>query len=496
MFKSYFETLSNCFRIPELRSRIVFTLMLLAVCRMIALTPVPGIKGWELAKHFEEQREQRAKKEAATQADRSGQKSDKGGGPAGLLDLYSMFTGGALERCAIGTLGIMPYISATIILQLMTAVVPSLSKLSREEGGRTQIIKYGRYLTIILCLGQGYVMSMGWETPERAQQVFGASIALVDDPGLWYNVRTALILTTGTALLMWLGEQITERGVGNGVSLVITIGIVSRLPQAVQAMWDMFFPNAPWFNWQSMQDARLDSGFNMFHAILLIAMLIGVMAVVIAMTQAQRKIPVQYAQRAVGRKMYQGGSSFLPLRVNYAGVMPIIFAQAILMFPQTIFQYLAGIMTSGGFMQKTFSIVAANLAWGSFWFLVLEGTMILFFSYFWVATQFNEVQIADDLKKYGGYIPGVRPGAPTRDFLHHAMSRITLAGALFLVGVAIFPTILNNQFNVPFAVGSFFGGTSILITVGVMLDTMRQLESHLMMRHYDGFLKKGKVRGR
>ncbi len=484
MFKSYFETLANCFRIPELRSRIVFTLMLLAVCRMIALTPVPGIKGWELSEHFEEQRKARAEKQAA----------GEGGGAAGLLDLYSLFTGGALERCAIGTLGIMPYISATIILQLMTAVVPSLSKLSREEGGRTQIIKYGRYLTVILCLGQGYVMSMGWENPKQVFSGFDES--LVDDPGLWYRVRTALILTTGTVLLMWLGEQITERGVGQGVSLVITIGIVARLPQAVQAMWDMFFPNAPWFNWQAMQDARLDSSFNMFHAIILFGMLIGVMAVVIAMTQAQRKIPVQYAQRAVGRKMYQGGSSFLPLRVNYAGVMPIIFAQAILMFPQTIFEYLSKIMTQGGFLQETFSMIAANLAWGSFWFLVLEGTMILFFSYFWVATQFNEVQIADDLKKYGGYIPGVRPGAPTRDFLHHAMSRITLAGALFLVGVAIFPTILNNQFNVPFAVGSFFGGTSVLITVGVMLDTMRQLESHLMMRHYDGFLQKGKVRGR
>ena len=497
MFKSYFETLSNCFRIPELRSRIVFTLMLLAVCRMIALTPVPGIKGWELSRHLNEQREDRAKKEAARRADPDKKDEANQGGPAGLLDLYSMFTGGALERCAIGTLGIMPYISATIILQLMTAVVPSLSKLSREEGGRTQIIKYGRYLTVILCFGQGYVMSMGWETPERAAQVFGAGVgALVDDPGTWYNVRTALILTTGTVLLMWLGEQITERGVGNGVSLVITIGIVSRLPQAVQSMWDMFFPNAPLFNWQAMKDARLDSDFTMFHAILLFAMLIGVMAVVIAMTQAQRKIPVQYAQRAVGRKMYQGGSSFLPLRVNYAGVMPIIFAQAILMFPETIFRFLASSVAQGGFWHETFTWLAGNLGWGSTGFLVLMGTMILFFSYFWVATQFNEVQIADDLKKYGGYIPGVRPGAPTRDFLHHAMSRITLAGALFLVGVAIFPTILNDHFNVPFAVGSFFGGTSVLITVGVMLDTMRQLESHLMMRHYDGFLQKGKVRGR
>ncbi len=484
MFKSYFETLSNCFRIPELRSRIVFTLLLLLVCRMIALTPVPGLKGWELSEHFDKQRAEAAQKQAA----------GEGGGAQGLLDLYSLFTGGALERCAIGTLGIMPYISATIILQLMTAVIPSLSKLAREEGGRTQIIKYGRYLTVVLCLGQGYVMSMGWEHPGQVFQGFSGE--LVEDPGTWYRVRTALILTTGTVLLMWLGEQITERGVGNGVSLVITIGIVARLPEALQALWDMFFPGAGWFDFDAMSAARELSSFNMFHGIVLVALLLGVMAVVIAMTQAQRKIPVQYAQRAKGGKMYQGGSSFLPLRVNYAGVMPIIFAQAILMFPQTIFQYLAGLTAEGTLFNSAFTTLAANLAWGSFWFLLLEATMIMFFSYFWVATQFNETQISDDLKKYGGYIPGVRPGAPTRDFLHHAMSRITLAGAVFLVGVALLPTILNNQFNVPFAVGSFFGGTSVLIAVGVMLDTMRQLESHLMMRHYDGFLQKGKIRGR
>jgi len=473
MFKTYFDTLANCFRIPELRSRIWFTLFVLVICRIVALTPVPGLDGEVLANAFEKLRE-----------------SEVAGGEPSLLGLYSMFTGGALERCAIGSLGIMPYISATIILQLMTAVVPSLSKLSREEGGRTQIIKYGRYLTVLLCLGQGYVMSIGWENPERVFTGMELDGPLVRETGLWYNIQTMLMLTTGTVLLMWMGEQITERGVGNGVSLVITIGIIGRLPQAAVQLYEMFAgtPNP--------ETGEIVSQFNMFHGFLLVGMLLCIVAAVIAMTQAQRKIPVQYAQRAVGRKMYQGGSSFLPLRVNYAGVMPIIFAQAILMFPQAIFTFMAGMVEDGGFPHGIFTSLSRELGYGEPWFLVLEGTMILFFSYFWVATQFNETQISDDLKKYGGYIPGVRPGAPTRDFLHHAMSRITLAGALFLVTIAIIPTIMSIKMDIPFNVSSFFGGTSILITVGVMLDTMRQLESHLMMRHYDGFLQKGKVRGR
>ena len=484
MFKTYFETLANCFRIPELRSRIWFTLFVLVICRLVALTPVPGLDGEVLLKAFDDLREAEA--------------NNPDGSSPNLLGLYSLFTGGALERCAIGSLGIMPYISATIILQLMTAVVPSLSKLSREEGGRTQIIKYGRYLTVLLCLGQGYVMSIGWENPGRVFQGLDLDGELVRDPGTWYRIQTMLMLTTGTVLLMWMGEQITERGVGNGVSLVITIGIIARLPQAAQSLWDMFAGQ--------MVDGEMVSQFNMFHGFLLVGLLLGIVAAVIAMTQGQRKIPVQYAQRAVGRKMYQGGSSFLPLRVNYAGVMPIIFAQAILMFPQAIFQFLAGLPAvssidpqgnvTGGLLYSVFNTLSLKLAYGEPWFLVLEGSMIMFFSYFWVATQFNETQIADDLKKYGGYIPGQRPGAPTRDFLHHAMSRLTLAGAVFLVVIAIIPTIMSDQLNIPFAVSSFFGGTSILITVGVMLDTMRQLESHLMMRHYDGFLQKGKIRGR
>jgi preprotein translocase subunit SecY len=459
MLASIVNTFSNCFKIPELKSRILFTLAVLAICRLAAVVRIPGLDGAALSQFFESQ-------------------ADKGGG---VLGLYSLFTGGAFEHCAVGSLGIMPYISATIIIQLLTAVIPKLSKLAREEGGRTKIIQYGRYLTVLLCLGQGMAMAIGWERP---QAIFGEGIGrliLYPDSWIWfYRIQTVLILTTGTMLLMWLGEQITERGIGNGVSLVITIGILARMPAAVQGVRDMFFPTGA-------AEARANFG----HAIALVLLLAAVIAGVIAVTQAQRKIPVQYAQRAVGRKVYAGGTSFMPLRVNYAGVMPIIFAQAILMFPQKILLFLGE-----SFNVKFFGEIARALNEGAALYLILYSLMILFFSYFWVATQFNELQIADDLKKNGGYIPGVRPGQATAEYLHNAMSRITLAGAVFLVVIAIIPMILFNMMQMPYQVAQFFGGTSMLITVGVMLDTMRQMESHLLMRHYDGFLKKGRLRGR
>jgi preprotein translocase subunit SecY len=472
MFARYFQTLSNCFKIPELRSRIAFTLLLLLVCRLIALVPVPGLDGAMLSKAFD---------------DLADQASDGGG--TSLLGMYSMFTGGAMEQCALGSLGIMPYISATIIIQLMTAVVPSLSKLSREEGGRTQIIKYGRYLTVLLCLGQGFVMSLGWETPGNIPgfESLKDQSLVVGASDWWYHLRTTLLLTTGTVILMWLGEQITERGIGNGISLVITVGIISRIDRAAFEFYEMF----------------ASGGAHPFKGVLLIALLFAVVGAVIAVTQAMRKIPVQYAQRTVGRKQYQGGSTYFPLRVNYAGVMPIIFAQAIMMFPAQIFGTLGRTMASkgddGSFMVSvgnTITSMGDALQYGSIWNLIMVAMMILFFSYFWVATQFNETQIADDLKKGGGYIPGVRPGNATRDFLHHSMSRLTLAGAMFLVVIAIIPTIMTTEVKIPMIVAQFFGGTSVLIMVGVMLDTMRQVESHLAQRHYDGFLKTGKVRGR
>ncbi len=462
MFKKIASTFANCFKIPELKSRIIYTLIILAVCRVISIIPVPGVNGGALQQHVEN-------------AARS-----SGGG--GVLGMYSMFTGGALEKCAIGAVGIMPYISATIIIQLLSAVIPRLSKLAREEGGRAKIIQYGRYLTVVLAMGWAVMTAQGWLNAGAGGSMFeGFSGDLVSsslrENVWWYYIQTVIILTTGTMLLMWFGEQITERGIGNGVSLVISIGILARLPQAGVGLKDMF-----------------RGGFDgpvFFQAVALLLLLVAVVAGVIAVTQAQRKIPVQYAQRAVGRKVYQGGTSFMPLRVNYAGVMPVIFAQAILTFP-------APLLIRAGTSWDMPKLVGLGqmMSERSFFYLILYGVMILFFSYFWVATQFNELQIADDLKKYGGYIPGVRPGQATSSFLHNAMSRITLAGAIFLTIIAVIPILLYSKMGVQPNVSQFFGGTSMLILVGVMLDTMRQMESHLLMRHYDGFLKKGRIKGR
>jgi preprotein translocase subunit SecY len=457
MLANIVNTFANCFKIPELKSRIIFTLVVLGICRIAAMVPIPGLDGTALADYL------------------SRNAKDAGG----LLGMYSMFTGGALERCAVGALGIMPYISATIILQLLTAVVPQLSKLAREEGGRAKIIQYGRYLTVLLCLGQGLVMAIGWENARNIFPNFEGKLVMYENLW-WYRIQTVIILTTGTLLLMWLGEQISERGIGNGISLVISIGILARIPQAMTGLLDMFHGAE-----------GVGARFNLFHAIVMLLLLIGVVAGVIAVTQAQRKVAVQYAQRAVGRKIVSGGTSFMPLRVNYAGVMPIIFAQAILMFPEQIFKKLGD-----AYNIPVLKVISARLIEGAFLHMFLYGVMILFFSYFWVATQFNEIQIADDLKKYGGYIPGVRPGQATSDYLHRAMSRITLAGAIFLTVIAVIPILLNRAIQIPNPVATFFGGTSILILVGVMLDTMRQMESHLLMRHYDGFLKKGRIKGR
>jgi preprotein translocase subunit SecY len=452
MLASIANTFSNCFKIPELKSRILFTMLVLAICRLAAYIRIPGLDGAALADYFRN-------------LPQTG---------SSVLGMYSLFTGGALENCAVGALGIMPYISATIVIQLLTAVVPTLSKLAREEGGRVKIIKYSRYLTVLICIGQGIAMALSWEHPQGVFSNFQGRLVLSENLW-WYRIQTVLILTTGTLLLMWLGEQITERGIGNGISLVITIGILARLPMAAQSLKDMFFP------------AGGDSHFNIGHAALLIVLLVFVVAGVIAVTQAQRKIPVQYAQRAVGRKVYSGGTSFLPLRLNFAGVMPIIFAQAILMVPQQLFAKIGTVYNI-----RALKSISNALNEGATLYLIVYTLMILFFSYFWTATQFNELQIADDLKKNGGYIPGVRPGQATSNFLHNVMSRITLAGAIFLTVIAVIPIILYRQMSIPFPVATFFGGTSMLILVGVLLDTMRQMESHLVMRNYDGFLRGGR----
>ncbi|HEY1663226.1 MAG TPA: preprotein translocase subunit SecY [Verrucomicrobiae bacterium] len=458
MFRNIFNTFANCFKIPELKSRILFTFGVLAVCRLMAFIVIPGVDGAALSAYFS--------------------KHEQGFG--GLVGMYNTFAGGAFGNCAIGALGIMPYISATIILQLMTAVVPRLSKLAREEGGRTKIIQLGRYLTVVICLVQGAFFASSYEHPQKAFQDFQGQLVLIQ-PVWFYYVVAILVMTTGTMLLMWLGEQITERGIGNGVSLVITIGILARVPVAAQGVKDMFFSPGHQFT-------LLGTG------LLLLITSVVVIGGVIAITQAQRKIPVQYASRMVGQKMYQGGTNYLPLRVNYSGVMPIIFAQSILMIPGPVFNWISQNVQQP-FIHDKAQWMAIQLNYGLM-YLAIYGLMVIFFSYFWVATQFNEIQIADDLKKNGGYIPGVRPGQQTSDYLHKAMSRITLAGAIFLTIIATIPIFLGKQLDINQTVASFLGGTSILISVGVLLDTMRQVESHLMMRHYDGFLKKGRLRGR
>jgi preprotein translocase subunit SecY len=454
---------SNTFKIPELRNRVLFTLLMLIVVRVGAAITCPGVNAMVLRQWF--------LSEVNTQA---------GGSVAALFNLFS---GGALENCAVFSLGVMPYISASIMLQLLTAVIPQLGKLAKEDGGRQKIMQYTRYATIGLCLFQGYLLALSFENPQSnpflpgiMDTIHRLGVPLVADPGLAFRLMAVITLTSGTMFLMWIGDQITDRGIGNGMSLIIAVGIVARLPAALIQAWKTFVPNAS------------GSQVNPMVLVLMIAFLVFVIAAVICVTQAQRKISVQYAKRVVGRKVYGGQMQYMPLKVNYAGVMPIIFAQALLIFPSTIVNMA---FKKSEFAQKI--SVMLTQGWLHYCFY---GGMIFFFSYFWVATQFHPGQIADDLKKYGGYIPGVRPGKPTADFLDFTMTRLTFAGAIFLTFIAILPQMLSHQLNVPYITAQFFGGTSLLIIVGVMLDTMRQIETHLIQRHYDGFLRKGKIRGR
>ncbi len=444
---------TNSLKIPELRQRIFFTIGVIFITRLIAVIPTPGVDAGML---------QAIMSRMAAQ-----------GGDIGFMGLLDLFSGGALTQAAIGALGIMPSISASIILQLLTAVIPSLEKLAREgDSGRQQIIQYGRYLTVALCILQGYAMAAVLLRPEALGLQVMEGETIVTMARIPFLLLTVLTMTTGTMMLMWLGEQITARGIGNGISLIITISIVSRLPGAIQQAANMF----------------REGSANLFMLVAMLVLAFLVIGGVIAVTQAQRKIPVQYAKRVVGRKTYGGQSTYMPLRVNYSGVMPIIFAQAILMFPQKLLSMVP--------VPAVKEFAQVYLRYGGPTYLTLYGLMILFFSYFWVATQFHPVQIADDLKKYGGYVPGIRPGKPTAEFLDRVMTRITLAGAVFLTVIATLPMLLARSFHIPGMVAQFFGGTSLLIIVGVMLDTMRQVESHLVTRHYDGFLRKGHLRGR
>jgi len=434
-----FEKMLNMFRIPELKRRLLFTLAMLAVYRLGSHVPTAGVDVGALTSYFKQQQNT-------------------------LFGLYDLFAGGNFANATIFALGIMPYISASIILQLLGAVIPYFEKLQKEgEEGRKKITQYTRYGTVALALVQAYGTSI---LLQSFNNQFPTPI--VPNPGIGFQLLTMLTLTSGTIFVMWLGEQITERGIGNGISLIIFIGIVARFPN------DMI----------NTFRALLGGDLSPFVAVLLGVMMLGVTAAVIVMTQAQRKIPVQYAKRIVGRKMYGGQNTHIPLRVNTAGVIPIIFAQSIIVFPST----LGSFFPNSEAMQSLVQVFRP----GNWLYISLYSIIIVFFTYFYTAIVLNPVDLADNMKKYGGFIPGIRPGRKTSEYIDRVLTRITLPGAVFLAAIAVLPDILIAQFNVPF----YFGGTSLLIVVGVALDTLQQIESHLLMRHYDGFMKRGKIKAR
>ena len=456
-----FSAFTNSLKIPELRSRIFYTLALLFVARVGAHIPLPGLDPKPLQDFFS---------------------ANAGGASGAVVGLSNMLTGGALLKGAVFALGIMPYISASIIFQLMSAVVPALSRLQQEgDVGRQKLTQYTRYATVLICIVQGALLILTLENPARLFHGYDVHVYgdIVLSGHFSFLLTSIIFLTAGTMVLMWLGEQITTRGIGNGISLLITVGILADIPGAAATLWGLLNP--------AVGVKGLGAPQLIVMGILFLVVTMGLIAVV----QGQRKIPVQYAKRVVGNKVMERQNSFLPLKVNYSGVMPVIFASAILLFPQQLFSWL------GAALNMPFLVeFASNLVSGHWVYYLVMGMLILFFSYFWVSVMFKPIQIADDLKKYGGYIPGVRPGEPTARFLDFVMTRLTLAGAVFLTVIAVFPDLLMNKLHVPQRIAIFFGGTGMLITVGVILDTMKQVETFLLQRHYDGFLKKGRVRSR
>jgi preprotein translocase subunit SecY len=431
------EAFGSIFRIEELRKRVLYTLGLLVVYRIGGHIPTPGVDGSIIAQAVSSQ------------------------SIFGLLDL---FAGGAFAKATIFAMGIMPYISASIMLQLLGAVWPYLQRLQREgEEGRRKITQYTRYLTVLIAALQAwgtatFLATINFNGVQAVHMSTGAFIPL-----------TILTFTCGTIFIMWLGEQITERGIGNGISLIIFIGIIARFPEAVIEEIQMV--------WVGTRSIPLE--------VFMVAMMLVVVAAVVLITRAQRKIPVQYPRKVIGRRVFGGASTHLPLSVNSAGVIPIIFAQSIMFLPSTIAQLFPGV----DWLQN---LVSISLAPGALWYNLVYALIIVFFAFFYTAIVFNPMDIADNMRKNGGYIPGIRPGKNTAEYVERVLTRITLPGAIFFAAIAILPWVLISQANVNF----FFGGTGLLIVVGVALDTLQQIESHLVMRHYQGFMKKGRIRGR
>ncbi|MBI4432723.1 MAG: preprotein translocase subunit SecY [Candidatus Omnitrophica bacterium] len=443
----------NSFKIPDLRKKLLITFAIIAVYRFGTYIPTPGIDGAKLSMFFDNL--------ARTQ----------GGTLFGMMNLFS---GGAIHRLTIFALGILHYFSSSIIMQLLTVVVPALEKLAKEgQSGYKKINQYTRYGTIILSVIQSFFIALWLENPAR----FGG-LQIVEYPGWPFRLLTVLTLTTGSAFIMWLGEQIQEKGIGNGMSLIVAVGILSRVPTAVFQIIALMKPGA-----QAGGRGHMD----ILTVVLMLGIMIAAIIATVLLTQGERKIPVQYAKRVVGRKVFGGQSTFIPFKVNNGGVMPIIFAQSIVLFPATI-----GVFIPNPMIQQ----VAAALSHGNTGYLVMIMFLILFFSYFYTAIAFNPVDVAENMKKYGGFIPGVRPGQSTTDYFDYIINRITLPGGVFLAVIAVAPDIVGKWLNIPYQVADFFGGTALLIVVGVSLDTLKQIESQLVMRHYEGFMKRGRIRGR
>ncbi len=455
---------ANIWKVAELRDRILFTLVMVVIVRLGVAITLPGVDASVIDRWLDWRVE-----------------NGEGGNAIGVL--LNVFSGGALQQCGIFALGIMPYISASIMMQLMSAVVPKLAKLRREEGGQQKINQYTRFITIVISVVQGFLLAQTLQSPGNIPYMEGivehGGGALVPEPGLPFVMLTVLTILAGTMLLMWIGDQITERGIGNGISLIISVNIIAALPGALVQAFNAYVRGAE------------ANPFKPMILVGLFALLLFVIAAVIAITQAQRRIAIQYAKRVRGKQLTGQQTQYLPLKVNYSGVMPIIFASAILSLPTMLLSSIPAISE-----KEWVAWLNTNLQPPSISYFIISGAMIFFFSYFWVATMFQPSEIAENLKRSGGYVPGVRPGKPTAEFLDFTMTRLTFAGALFLTLIYILPMLLTITLNLNFVVTSFFGGTSLLILVGVLLDILRQTETHLLQRHYDGFLRKGKIRGR
>jgi preprotein translocase subunit SecY len=449
-----FAALINVFKIQELKRKIFITLSLLIVYRAGCFIPTAGVDTFALSQFFD--------KIAKTQGQT-------------LFGMVNLFTGGALTRLSIFALGIMPYISASIIMQLVTAVIPALERIAKEgKSGYEKINQYTRYLTFVLCAVQGLFLST-WLSNENNFQ----GIQIVPVPGILFTVTTIITLTAGTIFIMWLGEQIQERGIGNGISIIITASIISRIPTSLRQLWILYSP----FDLAKRQ-------ISSPKVLSLLLLFLVMVAAVVLFTQAQRRIPIQYGKRIVGRRVYGGQSTYLPIKVDMSGVIAIIFASAVIAFPGTIAMFLPKTTQFAAFLQNMFRE-------RGLWYNVLFFGLIIFFMYFYTAMVFNPLEISNNLKKYGGFIPGIRPGKPTANYLDFVATRIVFIGAIYIGIIAVFPNFVMRAFNVPsYGLASLFGGTTLLIMVGVVLDTMKQIEGQLLIRHYDGFIKGGTLKGR